>query len=160
MPRVYAAGQTPPVVVPVATAQAVAIYDLVALVSNTLVRAEDIAWDTNLATTQTAFATAFLGVSNVAKLANVAQVTGHPTANQAVVAVTGRYEFPAAAGTYNVGTLVGPAKATGDALLSQTVAVVDAEAKAFGRVVQPAGVNPATVVVEILSKVVPAARQS
>lgn len=155
----YIRGETNPLVAPVLTAQAVAVADLVGLASGNVVRAEDEAWDTNLATTQTNFATKFLGVSGQKKVAATARVYGNSEDNKIRIDPQGVYEFDCAAATFAVGDFVGPAKQTGNALESQKVVAVAGEALAIGRVAE-AGTGVTTVKVQILSKLLPGARQS
>lgn len=159
MAAYYKRGATDPVVAPVLTAQAVEVGDLVGLSSGNVVRAEDTTWDTNLATTQTAFANAFLGVSGQRKVATVARVIGNGTDNRIRVATGGIYEFDCASASFAVGDLVGPAKQSGNALESQKVASVASEAYAIGRVVEATS-SATKVLVRLLSKLGPAARQS
>jgi hypothetical protein len=157
----YQFGEVQPVVATVATAQAVTTGDLVAMSSGTLTRAEDETWDTNEATTRANFVAKFLGVSMQTKAANIARPYGNSKDN-AIVVGTGPMvvEFNAALATYALGALVGPAKATGNALLSQTVKGVSTEAEAIGRVAEATGANATKVKVRILSVLQPAARQS
>src|SRR5262245_26551848 len=146
----YVRGETDPVIAPVLTAQAVAPGDLVGLSSGNVVRAEDTAWDTNTATTQLAFAALFLGVSGQRKSANVARVDANGEDNRIRVDASGVFEFDCAAANFAVGDLVGPAKATGNALESQKVAAVATENLAVGRVVEP-GSSVTKVKVRVLS---------
>lgn len=155
----YLYGDASPAIVPVATAQAIAVGDIAALVSDTLVRAEDIAWDTDLATTQTALVAAFLGVCAQTKAANVAKPYGNSLDNRARVDTTGVYEFDCASASFDVGDLVGAAKQSGNALESQKVVAVASEALAIGRVMEKTS-SSTRVKVKILSKLLPAARQS
>lgn len=155
----YVLGATAPAIVTVATAKAVATGDLVGMSGGTLVRAEDTAWDTNLATTQTAFAALFLGVSAQRKDANVARVPGNSEDNVIRVDTTGVFEYDCASASFAVGDLVGPAKDTGNALLSNKVVSVASEAYAIGRVWEATS-SATRVKVKILSKLLPAARQS
>lgn len=148
-----------PVAVPIATAQAVAIGDLVAIINGTMVRGQDVAWDTNLATTQAAFVNGFVGYSNCAKPANVARVVGHPKDNEVLVITDGVINLPCVPATYAVGDLVGLAKQTGNALESQKVVGVATEATAIGRC-RSAGTGLTSIDVQLLSKLMPAARQS
>lgn len=72
----------------------------------------------------------------------------------------GVYEFKAAAGTYNIGGLVGP-DATATEMVADTVLPVATRAEAIGKIVRGAGdskgtglgVNPASVFVEIFSTI-------
>jgi hypothetical protein len=158
MPQLISQPIDRPQKVTIATAQPVSIFDLVGLSSGTLVRAEDTPWDTDLGTTQAAFVSSFVGWSNCQKAANVARVTGYPSDNICMVETGGVIEFDAISDTYAVGDLIGPAKASGNALESQKVAKVPTEARAIGRC-RTKGTTT-TVQVELLSKLLPSARQS
>jgi len=155
----YIHSETQPVMAPVLTAQAVAIGDLVGLSSGNVIRAEDVEWDTNLATTQTAFAAAFLGVSGQHKVATVARVHGNSEDNVLRVASDGVFEFDCASASFAVGDLVGPAKQSGNLLESQKVAAVSSEAYAIGRVYEKTS-SATRVKVKLLSTKMPGARQS
>jgi hypothetical protein len=149
-----------PLMAPVASASAVEVADLVALVSGNVVAAASFTWNTSLSQTQTDFAAAFLGASAQKKIANVAQVAGNSAANLMRIDTAGVFEFDCTSATYAVGDLVGPAKDTGNNLLSQKVEAVSAsEARAIGRVVE-AGSSLTRVKVRLLSKIAPTARQS
>lgn len=156
---IYSRGETNPVFAPVLTAQAVAIGDIVGLSSGNVVRAEDTAWDTNIGTTQTAFALLFLGVASQRKVAAVARVDGNGKDNLIRINPQGIYLSDCASATFAVGDLVGPAKQTGNLLESQKVVAVASEALAIGRVVE-AGTSVTQVKWQALSKTMPAARQS
>jgi hypothetical protein len=127
-------GDTAPVKAFVATALAVEIGDLVALIGNTVVKPSGVAWDTNLATTQAAFVTGFVGIARQKKVADTARVFGNSEDNMIVVATGGDWEFELdAAATSEVGTFYGPAKDTGNALVDQAlVSVTTVEAGAVG----------------------------
>lgn len=152
-------GDPHPVVVPIATAQAVADGDIVGMAAGTMIRAQDQAWDTNLATTQTAFVLLFLGVSMQDKAALVARVYGNSEDNRIGVSTGGPWEFDCASATFAVGDLVGPAKQSGDLLESQKVVAVATEALAIGRV-ERAVTSGVRVRVQLLSKLLPLARQA
>jgi hypothetical protein len=156
----YLHGDSAPIQVTIATAKAVDAGDIVGLSSNTLVRAEDQAWDTDLATTQTAFALLFTGVSMQTKTSTtVARIFGNSEDNVCMVATAGEYEFDCASATFEVGDYVGPAKDTGNALLSDKVVEVASEALAIGRVVKR-GTSITRVRIRLLSKLSPLARQA
>lgn len=156
----YLYDDTAPVKATIATAKAVDAGDLVGMSSGTLVKASDTAWDTNLATTQTAFALLFLGVAAQTKTSTtVARVFGNSEDNVIMVSSAGVYEFDCASATFEVGDLVGPAKDTGNALLDDKVVGVASEAYAIGRVVER-GTSITRVKVRLLSKLAPLARQS
>jgi len=150
MPAQYLYGETNPIDCPIATGQAVDIGDLVGISSGTLVRASDTTWDTNLATTQVAFRALFLGVSGQFKDSSTAQIRGNSIANRCRVDSDGFYQFATASASYNIGDLVGPAKASGNALLNDTVASVAALDKAIGYVVEKT-TSATTVKVRLLS---------
>ena len=142
---------------PVATATLVEIGDFCALVSGEVIPGADFTWDTNLATTQTNFADAFLGHSFQYKKADVARVYGNSTDNIIGASTSGVYEAQSAT-TFDVGEFVGLAKnPSSNALLSQTVVKVDAVAKSIGVVVE-AGVDLERVRFRLLPTVVPFAR--
>lgn len=155
----YLYGESRPVLAPVATAQAVAVGDLVGLSSGNTVRAEDETWDTSLAQTQSSFAQKFLGVAGQKKVADTAKVYGNSTANVMRVDAGGVYEFSCASASFAVGDLVGPAKQSGNALESQKVVSVGNEGLAIGRVVEATS-SETTVKVELLSTKLPVARQN
>lgn len=106
--------------------------------------ASDQPWDTNLATTQTAFHTAFLGVAQ----SQVAAVTPQPRCN-----TTGVHEFDCAAATFKIGDLVGPAKASGNLLEDQKVVSVATAALAIGRVAADYPSNTTKVLVEVFGTI-------
>jgi len=147
-----------PTVVPVATASEVNIGDFCALVAGECVPAVDFTWTSNLATTQTNFAAAFLGHSPQYKKAAQSYVYGNGTDNVITMSTSGVYEADLdTATTLAVGDWVGMAKDTGNNLLSQTVAKVDAVAKAIGTVVE-AGTSLTRCRFRLLPTVVPFAR--
>lgn len=148
-----------PVVAPVATATAVAVCDLVGLSSGNVVTAAATTWDTDLATTQAAFVLLFLGASGQRKTADVARVPANGQDNRIRVDTDGIFEFDTASASYTVGQLVGPAKQSGNALENQKVAAAGSESVAIGRVVE-ATTSATKVMVKLLSKLNPSARQS
>lgn len=144
-----------PIVAPVATATAVNVGDLVAVQSGAVVPASGFTWNTDLVTTQTAFAAAFVGHSFQFKGANVARVFGNSEDNTLGVSSAGTYEFDCAAANFTLGQYVGVAKnPAANALLDQTVVGVGSAAAAIGQVVL-AGVNLTRVRVRLLSGVLP-----
>jgi hypothetical protein len=147
--------------VPINVAKTAAVGDLMGIASGSAVKASEQAWTTDLATTQTAFANLFAGASAQAKEANK-PVFGNTGSNEGKIRVDagGVRKYAATAGTYVIGQLVGPAKQTGNALEDQKVDIVASEALAIGRIVGGEGVNPTEVFVELLSKLLPAARQT
>jgi hypothetical protein len=164
MPDQFQRGEPDPVLVPFALAKSANEGDLIATVAASGVgyKASEETWNTDLATTRAAFVTRFVGPANQFKDANqpVRGMAGQPDAPVLQVHTGGVREFDApAAGTYRLGTLVGVAKDTGNALTDQTLEVVSTQAQAIGYVVGGMGVNPARIEVRILSTVCPASRQ-
>jgi hypothetical protein len=156
----YIRGETRPVFVTVATAKAVSTGALVGMSGGTLVLASDTTWDTNTAGTQADFAPLFLGVAAQDKVADVARVHGNSEDNRIRVATSGIWEFDCASASFAVGDLVGPAKQSGDYLEDEkVVSTSGVEANSIGRVVEATS-SATKVKVEILSKLLPAARQS
>jgi hypothetical protein len=156
----YLYGDTRPLVVTIATAQAVAPVDIVGMASNTLVRASDTTWNTDLATTQAAFRTTFLGVSGQNKRATTdTKPYGNSTDNTCRVDSDGVYEFDCASATFEVGAFVGPAKQSGNLLENQKVVGVADEAHAIGQVVER-GTSITKVKVKLLSYLNPAAARA
>lgn len=152
----YSFNATNPVVAPVATAKAIAVGDLVALSSGSAISASDFTWDTNLATTQTAFASAFLGVSGQAKIANTALVYGNSVANQIRVDCSGIFQGDYTGSALLVGDFVGPT-AVSSVLQPQSLVKVASAALAIGRVVE-ALAGTGTVKFQLLSSQNPVAR--
>lgn len=132
----YLHDDSQPQITPVASANAVASGDLVAVAAGNAVSAADWPWTTDLATTQAAFVAAFLGASAQTKLTNVARIPGNSAANLIRIDTAGAYEFDAASATFTVGQLVGPAKQTGNALEPQKVVGVAGATLAIGSVVE------------------------
>lgn len=155
----YFRGEPRIVIAPVLTPQVVDVGDIVGLSSGNVVRASDTTWNTNIATTQAAFAPTFLGVSAQRKDANIARIHGNSTDNVIRVDTSGIFEFDCASATFAVGDFVGPAKQTGDFMENQKVAAVATESLAIGRVAK-AGASITKVLVELLSVKMPAARQA
>ncbi|AMV28801.1 hypothetical protein VT84_30690 [Gemmata sp. SH-PL17] len=156
----YIEGETRPRKVAIATAKLVDKGDLVGMNAGTLVRAEDETWTTDLATTQSNFRARFAGVAAQSKLSTTnPRVFGNSQDNVIMVNTSGVFEFDCASATFEVGDFVGPAKDTGNALLSDRVVAVGAEANAIGRVAER-GTAITRVKVETLSVLAPAARQS
>lgn len=144
-------------IVPVRTVDGVNIGDMTAYDSGYAISAADFAWNTDLATTQTDFVSNLLGHSYQYKKAGETSVYGANQANTLGISTSGVFEADCAATTFNVGDYVGMAKASGNALLPQTVASVPSLARAIGVVVE-AGTNLTRVKFRLLSKVLPLAR--
>jgi hypothetical protein len=137
---------------PVASAVAVALDDLITAVAGSAVPAPSYTWDTDETTSRRTFCEGFVGVACQVKDANE-NVFGHggDFALKVRTATAGVFRLPVAAGTYALFDLVGPKKDTGD-LLTSTLQVVTDPAQAVGRVVGLAGTNPGYCEVEILSR--------
>ena len=102
---------------PTLTGDTIAVGDMLwqdASNSNAARPASAITWNTNLATTQADFKNAFLGVA----------VSAKPSGSTATVRVAtrGEFEFDMASGTLALGSLMGPAKQSGNALENQKLA--------------------------------------
>lgn len=152
-------GDVVPVSAPVATALAVAIGDICGLQSNTLIKPSGLTWDTNLATTQTTWATLFLGLSLQLKVANVARIFGNSEDNIIQVATRDVWEFDlTAAATVEIGEYYGPAKDTGNALLDNVLVKVASQALAIGICVKRE-TTASRVRIRLLSTLSPGARQ-
>jgi hypothetical protein len=147
---------------PVLPAQGIEVFDMVAMVANVVVNAATFTWTTDLPTTQTNFAAAFLGVSNQRKVAGNTYIFGNspdPAGNILIMVQRGPgavVEFDCAAALFNVGDYVAPAQDVGLNLLNQTVvnlgpAVANA-AKAIGRCCKAYTVNTTKVMVELASR--------
>jgi mRNA-degrading endonuclease toxin of MazEF toxin-antitoxin module len=149
----YLYGETNPVSAPIATANSIAIGDLVGYDTSTnyVVKASDFAWTTDLATTQTAFALVFLGTSGQKKLAGEARVFGNSTDNIVRIDCSGVFECDATAATYEFGDFVGPAKDSGNNMVNTTVAKVSGVALAIGRVCENTAASATKVKIQLLS---------
>lgn len=139
--------------------------------------AEATVWNTSLLQTQKDFVSQFLGVAGQTVRANGvngATVSdrlpygnsipqGAPAGGGGTsapnpgnggaslrVATGGVYSFPCVSATFKVGDMVGPAKASGNALLSQKVVAVAVSSAAIGEVVE-AGTSVTSVKVRLVS---------
>ena len=120
--------------------------DAVAYVSDKAVPASAFTWTTDLATTQTAFVVAFLGISESRSRA----ATTDTRDLRINVNMDGTYEFDCTSASYTVGQFVGLAKDTGNNLLSSQVVGVATKALAIGVVVE-AGTTVTKVKVRLLN---------
>jgi hypothetical protein len=111
------------------------------------VPAANFTWTTDLATTQTNFAAAFLGVANARSRAGTTDARDLTMLTDMV----GEFEMDCASGNYTVGQYVGPAKDTGNNL-KQTVEGVATKARAIG-VVLEAGTSITRVKVALLNTI-------
>jgi hypothetical protein len=125
----YLEGDINPTVAPVATATAVEVGDIMAANATTgeVYGAAAQTWNTNEATTRVDFAALFCGVSMQKKTAAVARVHGNSVDNRIGVAMgQATYLVDCVSGNYVYGQWLGPAKDTGNNLLSNTLKVVTA----------------------------------
>lgn len=156
----YVREDNQPITVPCKTADLYEIGDICALnASGEAVTGANFTWNTDLATTQTDFATAFLGHCYQYKAAATNQVYGNSIAGVIGVSTAGTYSAPLqSATTLKVGDFVGLAKnPSSNALLSQVVVKVASMAEAIGVVVE-AGTSLTTALFRILPSTVPFAR--
>lgn len=100
---------------PVASATVISIGDMLWSNSGEVKPAADFTWDTNIATTQASFAALFVGI------AVTPSASGETTNVQVDVSPEAVYECDQASATIDIGTPVGPAKASGNALENQKV---------------------------------------
>ena len=168
----YNRGDVNPMVYPVVSTQKISKGDLVVMQvaagnsSLGLCRAEDVVWDTDTATTQsdmigssTLGNYAFAGVA-AQDLNNPGgpfnQTQSQPYGNskpQLRVNTAGVFNMDCTSASYTIGQRVGAAKASGNALLSQTVAGVGHDSLAIGRVAEDTG---GVAVTNILVQLMPA----
>lgn len=142
----YCHGETQPRFAAVDSATEIQVGDLVYLDTDDAKPASTSGlWSSNLATTQEAFHDKFLGVSDSRSLDGETR--------DIRVNTSGVFEFDCAAATFELGDLVGPAKASGNALESQKVVKVAGAQLAIGRVAKRYGSNTTRVEVEIISSV-------
>jgi hypothetical protein len=138
-------GDTNPVVAAVDSATVIEIGDMVWQDTNDAKPASDFTWNNTTAETQDGFADEFLGVAmQRSRALDTADIR---------VAARGVFEFPCAAATFELGDLIGPAKASGNALEDQKVVAVADPARAIGRAAKRYASNTTTVLVEIQSNV-------
>ncbi len=109
-------------------AAAIAVGELVGSASNVAVPAASWAWTTDEETTREAFVAAFLGVSS--SRSRLASTDARDLAIE--VATDGFFEVElSSATTVHIGTLLGPAKASGNALLNTCKTVTDGSEACF-----------------------------
>jgi len=148
----YRYGDTRPVVAAVDSATVIEVGDIVWQDTDDTKRASGLTWDTNTATTQETLHDRFLGVAEQSSIA------GETTPLR--IATGGVFEFDCVAATFELGALVGPAKASGNALLDGTVVAVATANLAIGRVCKRYATNTTKVLVEIESTVMRGGVQS
>lgn len=122
--------------------------DPCAFVSDKVIPAANFTWTTDLATTQTNFATAFLGISEGRSRAGTDDIRDL----RLPVNMDGVYEMDCTAAAYNVGDYVGCAKAAGNALTS-IVEEVPTSARAIGRVVEAAASGSTRIKVALINTI-------
>lgn len=117
MTGIFRSGQSKLIKSPVASASVIGRNDMVSMDASTdeIVAAGDFLWDTDLATTQATFADIFLGIARESS-ANLETDTVDVDVSADAV-----YEFTVASATYTIGQSLGPDKASGNALLDQTL---------------------------------------
>ena len=128
---------------PVGSSDVVYRGDMVGLSSGAVKCASDTTWDTNLATTQTAFAKVFIGVA-------MEDSASGETA-EILIREAGVFEFDCAAATFDVGDLVGPDDSGSSTLMDQQVEAVATIDLAIGRVAKDYASNTTKVLVKLLS---------
>lgn len=146
-------GETKPVVTKaVATNTVIEIGDLVEQAADgTVTPASARTWDSSLAETQADFHRKFLGVAmQRSQVGDVSPIR---------VATSGTFEFDCAAAQFVIGGLLGPAKASGNALENQKVVAVALPSLAIGRAVQHHSSNTTSVYVEISSTILDGGEQ-
>lgn len=129
----YLRGDVAPTPAPVLTATGITEGDILARNSSTgnVYGAKDQTWNTNEATTRADFVALFVGTSLQTKTAAVARVHGNGNDNIIMVANgSAEYRFDCDSANYVYGQLLGPAKDTGNALLSSKLKGVSAENEA------------------------------
>lgn len=157
---IYIRENNNPITVPCLTADEYQIGDICALsAAGEAESGANFPWNTDLATTQTDFATAFLGHCYQYKAALTDQVYGNSLAGVIGISSSGTYSAPLqTATTLKVGDFVGLAKdPAGNLLLSQVVVKVATMALAIGVVVE-AGTSLTTATFRLLPSKVPFAR--
>lgn len=118
--------------------------DLVYLDGDDVKPASAFAWDTNLATTQGAFAAVFLGI---AQQSSRAGETADISVDLSPLSV---YEFDVDPSTFEVGNLLGPDNAS-DALVDQQLMKVGTAAAAIARAAEYRATTSATLRVQFAS---------
>lgn len=123
----YRGGETNPKAYPTTSADVILPGDMLYwdATAKTARPAAGFTWTTDLPTTQTAFRLVFLGVSGSQKLAG--------STKSVVVLRAGNFDFDCASFTGDPGSLMGPAKQSGNALENQKVASVATNLLAIGR---------------------------
>lgn len=97
------------------SATVIAIGDMLFLDTDDVKPAADFTWDTDLATTQGGFAAVFVGIAASPSASGDTDDVDVDVSPQSV------YDYPCASASFVNGATLGPDKASGNALLSQTL---------------------------------------
>ena len=138
MPTRFRSGLVQLVRFPVSAATVIEPGDLLFLSSGLVAPAADFTWTTDLATTQAAFAAAFVGV------AYTGSADGETEAVSVDISPLAVYESDANAATFNVGDLLAPAE-TLSALANQTLDQVASASLAIARAMETTAASSPTV---------------
>ncbi len=125
----FRSGQVQLVKVPVDSASVIEAGDLVFLDSGEVKSAADFAWDTDLATTQGAFAEVFLGVAHQGSEAGEAEPVSVDVSPFSV------YEFDVQSAAYGFGDVLGPDELS-SGLMNQQLEVVGSSANGIARAME------------------------
>ena len=125
--------------------QVISRFGLCALVGGTIVTAADQAWDTNLLTTQKNFVANFIGAAVSPHASGGGAKTSFQVGREAI------YDYNCASASFDVGDLVGPAKASGNALENNKVVAVATIDAAIGYVIKKA-TSVTTVKVQVVER--------
>lgn len=149
--NIHRTGPVEPITLPVKLTGAVptntiAAGDLLGMESNKAVPVTSFTWDTDLATTQTAFAAAFAGlaVGNSAAASTDLRQVNVPAVQD------GDVEFDCASADYKIGEYIGPAKAAGNAL-TNTMTKVASKTLAVAVVVKDSGASATRVTARLVN---------
>lgn len=124
--------------------------DPVAFVSDKVIPASAFTWTADLTTTQTNFATAFLGISEGRSRAS----TDDTRDLRLPVNMDGVYEFDVYTATaFNVGDYIGIAQEGATSALSNKVVEVASSARAIARVIRAAPAGSTTVVAALINTI-------
>lgn len=128
----FRSGQMKLVPFRVASADVINAGDMVFVYStlDQIQAAEDITWNSSLATTQADFANVFAGIAYTSSAAGETDDVLVDVSSASV------YEYPCASATFKTGAPIGPAKQSGNALESQKV-VEATGTSCVGRTVEP-----------------------
>ena len=138
-------GETDPILAAVDSGTVIEIGDLVWLDTDDAKPASDFTWDSDTATTQDSFVDSFLGVAM--------QRSRSGDTDPIRIATRGMFEFVCASAAFEIGDLIGPAKASGNALEDQKAVAVTDPARGLGHVAKREASAVTKVLVEIVSNV-------